>query len=103
MKVFQIVQKLFRMLGIDLKQSIRKHPFNLRNFIALLVYGGGTISSTIYTLFLAKTFGEYIESCYVLSTILMLFTVYVFVIWRMPKLTKFFALIETMTTKRTCF
>ena len=100
MEILQQSQKLFRIVGIDLKKHlIQKYPFNWRSITTALVFGLGILTSAIYTLFLAITFEEFITSFCALTTFFQLFLNYEIVFWRNSKLTKFFAQSQTSTEK----
>lgn len=90
-ELLQTTQMYFRILGINLIQTTQKNALNLRSLRTYLVFGSATVSSLCYTLYLAKTFEDYITTLYALSTMLLCLTCYSFVIWRMESFTSFFS------------
>lgn len=90
---FETTQQYFRILGINLKQneqSAHKYPLFLRNVRTFFVFGSGTIASICYTVTSAKTFEEYIATFYVLSSMLICFSIYTIVVWTMDQFIRFF-------------
>lgn len=100
-ELLQITQKYFRILGIHLVQTTQKYPLNLRNLRTFLVFGSGTIFSLVYTFYLAKTFEEYIATFYVLSSMLICFISFSFIIWRMKRLIRSFSNVSQTIQERT--
>lgn len=90
-ELFETTQQYFQKLGINLKQTTQTYPFIVRNVRTFYVFGSGVVASFFYTFFLAKSFEEYIASFYVLSSMLICFSTYAFVVWRMDKLIQFVA------------
>lgn len=99
-ELFETVQLYFRKLGINLKRSTQKYPLILRNVRTFCIFGSGTIASICYTLFEASTFEEYIAAFYVLSSMLICFSTYSFVVWRMDKLIQFFTDVDHYLAER---
>lgn len=63
-KLFQILQKPFAILGISDPQKSQRHQFNARNFVCLLFLGLYTILTGLFFLVEAETFEEYADSFY---------------------------------------
>lgn len=61
MKFFQVVRENLVIYGIASQQ----HPFNVRNWLGLLIFGFGTISNGVYCVCEATTFQEYADSLFV--------------------------------------
>lgn len=101
-ELLQTTQHYFRLLGIHLVQTTtQKYPLNLQNLRTFLVFTLGTIFSLGYTFCLANTFEEYIATFYVLSSMLICFTIYSFIVWRTKKLIQFFRSVSQFLQKRT--
>lgn len=94
MEIFQIVRKLFLMLGIDLKQTVQNHSFhsalNFRSLTTVLIFGYGTTVCLRELLFNCDTFMEYIFAFYAVSSMILCLTLYTFVLWSSPEFIKFF-------------
>ena len=89
MKLFQVIQKNFTVLGIGSNQS----RFNLKLLKTCLTYGLSFTSSAIFLFFEARSFIEFTNNIYV-TTAIAVITIY-FSIW-MWKLQKFFQLIDNL-------
>lgn len=62
MKIFQLLQRLLRMVGISSTQTLQEDPFNLKNIIILIIFVFFCIFSTIFIFFEAKTSKAFSES-----------------------------------------
>lgn len=82
MEVFKLCRKYFFNAGIDPHQSSSKHPFNTRNAIALTMSTICVTSNIIFLLHDAKTFEEYTNTIYVLSTAVLGKTNYSIALWK---------------------
>lgn len=91
MKIFQSIRHHFEFVGISQAQSLRKHPFNLRNLAILLIYLQFLITSTAYVLFEAKTIREFADSFYAASTTAGVSNVFT---WNMVNMANIFQLID---------
>ena len=65
MKLYQIVQKDFALLGISPNQP----NFDQKSVMAFLIFSLGIISGTVFLFFKANTFLEYTQSIYATTTI----------------------------------
>lgn len=90
MKLYKTIQRICRLLGIDLQLVPQKYMFNVDNLRCVLLFGSGVLSSICHTFYSANTFEEYIASFYVLSSMLICFTIYSFIIWKIENLIKFY-------------
>lgn len=103
MNIFLTIQRTFRMMGIDLMQSIpSKYPFNVQNLRCIFVYGSGAVASFYYTIYYVNTFEEYIASFYVLSSMLICLTLYSFIVWKMDNLIEFYTFLKNTIQDREC-
>lgn len=105
---FQSTQKYFQLLGVNLKQAPHKYPLNLRNVRTLFAFGVGNIACVCYIVTSAKTFEDFITSFYVLSSMLICFSTFSIVLWRMDRMERLFTEInrkiqERKPTKRSSF
>lgn len=89
MKLFQIVQKNFLVLGISSNQS----RFNGKLAKTCLIYSLGSISSVAFLFFEAETFIEYTSNIYVTTALTGISTYFIF--WIL-KLQNFFKLIDNI-------
>lgn len=64
MKVFQLTQKNFAIVGITSNWAIKSQPFNWKIFTCFSVLGSSIICSLMYILFEADTLNEYTQSIY---------------------------------------
>lgn len=90
MEPFKSCQKYLMNVGINSRQSSRKHLFNARNVTTLIVTTLSIISNTIFLLQDAKTFEKYTTTIYALSTAMVSTATYVTAIWKMAKLFQIF-------------
>lgn len=65
MQIFQRLKSYWRLFGI---QPIKESTFNSRNVTVLLILCQFSLSAVTFFIFRAKTFREYAESFYVLTT-----------------------------------
>lgn len=91
MKLFQIIQSKFAVLGITQTQSIQKQPFNQKILLAYFIYCFGWISSAVFLFQRANTFEEYTNNIYVTSATAIIIFCFTVVVLKMSKL---FGLIE---------
>lgn len=88
MKLFQCVQKFYRMLGVYPPQHNQISTINPRNLLIICNLAQGFILTGAYGLFEAKTVREY-GDCYYTSTTSLSHSIYVAIhIWTMAKILK---------------
>lgn len=102
-RIFQYTEKMLEILGIELRQSAQKYTrFNVRSIWFIFVFICGTIASVCYPIFNAKTFHQYIQSFYVVSSMVICLTCYTSILWRKPKLINIFVSLEGNLQKSRC-
>lgn len=67
MKLFQIIQKKFTVLGITSAQSIQTQPFNREIVLAFVVYICAHISHVLFLFRKGNTFEDYTDNIYITS------------------------------------
>lgn len=85
MEVFKLCRKYLMTVGINEHQLSSRHPFNTRNTISLIVSVLCVTSNAIYLLQVAKTFEEYTNTVYALSTAAVCTATYTVAILKMAK------------------
>lgn len=93
MKLFEMHEKYFAIVGIDSYQATRKIPINGKNSATLLILISALMSTNAFIWFEADTFPEYAESFYVAATSIICFGNFVILFTRMSK---FFEFIENL-------
>lgn len=88
MKVMQLSQEYFRILGINIGKTPSRH-ISWRTLTSILVYLLGTIACAHYFFFESKTFIEYIVSSYLLWGVFISLLVHPYVVWITPDLFQF--------------
>lgn len=83
MKIFLSIQRYFSHLGVRNDQLKKTHPFNSRNVIVAFSFILCLISNSVYLLYGASTFDEYIESVYLTSTALVDGITFAIDVWKM--------------------
>lgn len=63
-KLFQLVQKIYKMMGICPSQPDQKYPFNLKTLIVLLIVIQFLLSSMAFLIFQADSTQERADSFY---------------------------------------
>lgn len=99
MKLFQVIQKNFEVLGI----SPNQRSTNGKLVATSLIYGLSITSSAVFLFFEAESFLEYTSNIYITTAIGVICTY--FIIW-LIKLEKFFKFIENLESffgKSKCF
>lgn len=91
MKLFQLIEKPFDILGIYPPKHPDESPLTIRRFITLLILLQFSILALIFFLFEAATFREYADSFYVSATAMLKVCNYTVILC---KLTKIFGLIQ---------
>ena len=64
MELFHSIRESFQTLGVYPVQSLRETPFNLRNIFVLMCLTEMFTSSLAYSLFEAKSIGEFADSIF---------------------------------------
>lgn len=88
MKVFQMIQKLFKIAGIQPRQPNQVFPFNWKNFVTLLFLGLFSLATGAFFVLDAKNMSEFAESFYALTLSLLLFFFYSSLTGNMEKILK---------------
>lgn len=94
MKIFQVLQQNFAILGIDSSQSSRKNPLNAKIFISLFMYGIFIVLSVFYILNEANNFEEYTTGIYSTASIVLTNICYVIITCTMANCFKFIDFLE---------
>lgn len=85
MKLFQSIQNSFAHMGINSDQSIQSHSFNIKNVISILLHITSVISTILYLLKVADSFGDYTNAAFSISGVTVSGLGAVNVIWTMKK------------------
>lgn len=101
-EVLSTTQHYFRILGVNLVHAPQKYPLNLNNLRTFVVFGLGACSSFCFTCFSAKTFEEYIATFYILSSMLICFSSYTFLVWKGETLRRLFTAFRQNVHERKC-
>lgn len=83
MKIFEIVQKQYAVLGISSsQQSTETYPISKKVFLGLLLFGYTTVSEFVYTFYMSRDFMEYVECICSLSGNIIIFICFAAVVIR---------------------
>lgn len=88
-KTFQTAQKIFATLGIRPSFAMQPYPFNVRILIGSLILGATMICNLLYVLNDAKTFAEYTQCAYYLTTELLVLFYLLVVILKVKNIFEF--------------
>lgn len=100
MKLFQLDQKYYAILGISSHQSNQKYPFlNARTLICASLLVFSIITFAIYFVLLANSFKEFTDCVTTISTTFMVAALFGVNIWKMKRLFKFITLVENLIQK----
>lgn len=84
MKIFEIVQKHYAILGIgpSTQQLAQKYPFSERVILGFLLFGCGAILQFVYIFHVASGPMEYMECVCFLSGIIIMFVCFAAIVFR---------------------
>lgn len=82
MKLFQIIQKNFALLGISSNQSL----CNRQSVVAFSIYGFASIFSSAFLFFKANTFLEYTMNVFVTTTIFAIWIAFTVILFKKQNL-----------------
>lgn len=89
MMFFELIQYYLAIVGIDSDHANRKCLLNKRNVTVITIFVVTAIFKIMYFVHEAKTFVEYTESLYVISTLFAAIFSFAIIIWKMPQLFEF--------------
>lgn len=98
-KLFQFVQKLFKILGIRPPQKNETLSFNSRNLFFLFCYAQLFLSMIAFFLFKAKTMLEYGSSFFMFITQFIIALFFLILMWRITNILKLIAEFEQFIEK----
>lgn len=101
MKLFIWIQKSFENIGIYRNIAFENPSFNLRNCIILGILALNTVFLAMFLLFEVKTFGEYSEGIYSLSTFITDMVIVVQFVLKTSKIFELIGNVERTIEKRT--
>lgn len=94
MKILQLTQKYFGMMGVKSIKSVETRPLNHRTASVILIWVLSTISSFMYLFYFASNFEEYTRSVTTISVLAVgTFIFLISIFWNRSKILK---LIETL-------
>lgn len=99
MAVFQIILKCFAIMGIHSNQLTKKHLFNAKNVLVLIIFASSSVAAHIFLWFKAETFVEYGDSSYETSCATVSSVNFAVVFWKMPQLFQFVEHLESFIAK----
>ena len=99
MKTFDSIKNCFTVLGFDSHQSTRKDLLKFKNIISLLLIFIDMILTSVYVYYEASNFEEYVDSIYLLSSMILAFSVFSILIWQIPNHFIFINHLESIITK----
>lgn len=93
MKIFEVVYSMLKIVGLNAGQSFEKHPFNLRNSTATLVFVLSIFLTIMYLHSEAKNLQDYGDGIYLATTLLAGALNFAYAIW---KIADIFRLIDAL-------
>lgn len=93
MKLFESLQKYFVILGYSLHYSRQKYHLNVRNGTVIVLLSLDLLANGAYIFYGVKSFAEYLQTIYSISTLAFALTISSIAIVLMPKV---FVLIENL-------
>lgn len=100
MKTFESIRNHFESIGLTATQIYQKYRFNVKNVTVLLILGVNILLTGAYITCMATNFEEYVDSLYGLSTVLLIFIVFIHLIWRMEEIFRFIVKFKNTINKR---
>lgn len=85
LRIFQQIQKMCAIYGMASNQ----HPFNLRNWLALSIFGIGIILNGVHFACEAKTFQEFVDSIFVATMFTGVLAIFAFIVLNMRQIFDF--------------
>lgn len=99
MKVLALIKKSFETVDIKPYKTNQNSPFNVKNMLCLFVIIISLGSSLLYLFVEANSFGEYVNSCFIVSSEAIEIINFINIIWKTPKLYEFFYNLENTIEK----
>lgn len=99
MKVFQLTQEYFRILGINIGKTTSRQ-IKLRNLTTILVFFSSAISTAYYFFYESETFIEYITAYYLFCCVFNCLLIFLYVTWITPDLFEFIKNFKEITKER---
>lgn len=100
MIIFKAIKSYFAMAGIILTQKTCKHLLNIRNVVVAIGFGIAGIMCAKFHFYDAKTFEEYANSFYLMSTGGLTVFCFKILMWKRPELFEFIESIEHLIDTR---
>lgn len=89
LKIFQLIQKNFAIVGIDPNLVTQPYPVNSKILLGFLILTASVICNLMYTLREATTYAEYSHSIYMFSFAVAIFVALVIILLNAKKLFSF--------------
>lgn len=99
MQVFALIKKSFETVDIKPYKTNQKSPLNVKNSLCLSVIIINFCLSLIYVSIEANSFGEYVNSWFIVSSEVIEIINFINIIWKTPKLYEFFDNLEDTIAK----
>lgn len=89
MEIIRVIYKYWIRMGLTPQQSIRNHPFNIRNSAILFIYGIQLTFNTMYLIHDAATLDEYADSIDLISMSTLGVSLFSYATWKMAEIYQF--------------
>lgn len=100
MKIFQLIQNNFELLGITSRQSSQKHPFNANILATVIWCVFSTASYVLWFIYEANSFGDYMNAALYAFESLICIAGLLALIWEIKRWSKFIGNLEITIDKR---
>lgn len=99
MKTFDSIKNFFAILGFDSSQSTRKDLLKIETVLPIIFIGIDIILTIVSVHYEASNFEEYVNSIYLLSSLILSFFIFTTLLWQMPTHYKFITTLENTLKK----
>lgn len=101
-KIMEPIYHILTHVGMSSHLSIKRHPFNMRNSIVLLLLGTYVAGTAMYLIYGATNLKEYTDCIYLFASSISAMVNFVFISWKMEEIFRFLKNLEDIvnTSKR---
>lgn len=98
MKFAETISNFLSRIGMTSRQSIERHPFNMRNSTMLFIFASSNFCTVMYLIGGASNLKEYSDSIYLTITMLSGFLAFAFVSLKTTKILRFIENLEEIVS-----
>lgn len=103
MKTVQAIYGHLMRVGMTSHQSIKRHPFNIRNTTMLFILCTVIVCTVIYLIYEATNLKEYADSIFVIITVVSGALNFAFINWKMAEIFRFIDSLEDSVNTSKCY